>query len=150
MGPRTGTPMRLVSPAPVMVPPNGSRGPPQAPQIYPPQQTQQSLYSTQNGSGVGGGMYHRYIYIVIHILPCQHNTITLSSSFRTSKRTNAPASCGCVSNSLPFSLHRHSTLVLWMYIYNIDIGGGDGGGGRHTTQRGCVWERSVCACRTLD
>lgn len=55
--------MRLVSPAPVMVPPNGSRGPPQAPQIYPPQQTQQSLYSTQNGSGVGGGMYHRYIYI---------------------------------------------------------------------------------------
>ncbi|KAJ6636061.1 Maternal protein pumilio [Pseudolycoriella hygida] len=55
MGPRTGTPMRLVSPAPVMVPPGAQRTP-QAPQIYPPQpQTgQQNLYSTQNGSGIAG------------------------------------------------------------------------------------------------
>lgn len=58
MGPRTGTPMRLVSPAPVLVPPGAARaGPPQGPpQLYPPQpQTaQQNLYSTQNGSNVGG------------------------------------------------------------------------------------------------
>uniref|UniRef100_A0A182IWW5 Uncharacterized protein n=1 Tax=Anopheles atroparvus TaxID=41427 RepID=A0A182IWW5_ANOAO len=58
MGPRTGTPMRLVSPAPpVMVPP-GAGGPraPQAPPLYPPQpQTaQQNVYSAQNGSNVGG------------------------------------------------------------------------------------------------
>lgn len=58
MGPRTGTPMRLVSPAPVLVPPGAQRAP-QAPQIYPPQpQTaqppQQNLYSAQNGSSVGG------------------------------------------------------------------------------------------------
>uniref|UniRef100_U5EQG3 Putative pumilio n=1 Tax=Corethrella appendiculata TaxID=1370023 RepID=U5EQG3_9DIPT len=54
MGPRTGTPMRLVSPAPVLVPPGGPRA--QAPPtIYPPQpQTaQQNMYSTQNSS-VGG------------------------------------------------------------------------------------------------
>lgn len=56
MGPRTGTPMRLVSPAPVLVPPGAARAPPQAPQIYPPQpqQAQQNMYSTQNGSSVGG------------------------------------------------------------------------------------------------
>ncbi|XP_037036673.1 maternal protein pumilio isoform X3 [Bradysia coprophila] len=56
MGPRTGTPMRLVSPAPVMVPPGAQRTP-QAPQIYPPQPQsgQQNLYSTQNGSGIAGG-----------------------------------------------------------------------------------------------
>lgn len=55
MGPRTGTPMRLVSPAPVMVPPGAQRTP-QAPQIYPPQPQsgQQNLYSTQNGSGIAG------------------------------------------------------------------------------------------------
>ncbi|KAH8310045.1 hypothetical protein KR044_011151, partial [Drosophila immigrans] len=60
MGPRTGTPMRLVSPAPVLaVPPGAARAgppPPQGPQLYPPQpQTaQQNLYSQQNGSSVGG------------------------------------------------------------------------------------------------
>lgn len=55
MGPRNGTPMRLVSPAPVLVPPGAQRAP-QAPQIYPPQQQagQQTMYSTQNGSSVGG------------------------------------------------------------------------------------------------
>ncbi|XP_055695961.1 maternal protein pumilio isoform X3 [Lutzomyia longipalpis] len=54
MGPRTGTPMRLVSPAPVLVP-SGARAP-QAPPIYPPQPqaAQQNLYSAQNGSSVGG------------------------------------------------------------------------------------------------
>lgn len=50
--------MRLVSPAPVLVPPGATRaGPPQGPpQLYPPQpQTaQQNLYSTQNGSNIGG------------------------------------------------------------------------------------------------
>lgn len=54
MGPRAGTPMRLVSPAPVLVPP----GPQRAPQasIYPPQphSAQQNLYSQQNGTSVGG------------------------------------------------------------------------------------------------
>lgn len=60
MGPRTGTPMRLVSPAPVLaVPPGAARAgppPPQGPQMYQPQpQTaQQNLYSQQNGSSVGG------------------------------------------------------------------------------------------------
>ncbi|XP_064552758.1 maternal protein pumilio isoform X4 [Drosophila montana] len=60
MGPRTGTPMRLVSPAPVLaVPPGAARAgppPPQGPQLYQPQpQTaQQNLYSQQNGSSVGG------------------------------------------------------------------------------------------------
>lgn len=54
MGPRTGTPMRLVSPAPVLVPPGAQRAPQAS--IYPPQpQTaQQNLYSQQNGSSVGG------------------------------------------------------------------------------------------------
>ena len=54
MGPRTGTPMRLVSPAPpVLVPPGGPRQAP--PAIYPPQTAQQqNMYSTQNGSNVGG------------------------------------------------------------------------------------------------
>lgn len=61
MGPRNGTPMRLVSPAPVLVPPGAQRAP-QAPQIYPPQQQagQQTMYSTQNGSSVGG-MFHTFI-----------------------------------------------------------------------------------------
>ncbi|XP_050068154.1 maternal protein pumilio-like isoform X2 [Anopheles maculipalpis] len=58
MGPRTGTPMRLVSPAPPVLVPPGAAGPraPQAPPIYPPQpQTaQQNVYSAQNGSNVGG------------------------------------------------------------------------------------------------
>lgn len=58
MGPRTGTPMRLVSPAPVMVPPGAQRTP-QAQQIYPqqPQTGQQNLYSTQNGSGIAGKVF---------------------------------------------------------------------------------------------
>ncbi|XP_053697193.1 maternal protein pumilio isoform X1 [Sabethes cyaneus] len=57
MGPRTGTPMRLVSPAPpVLVPPGGPRAPQAPPTIYQPQpQTaQQSMYSAQNGSNIGG------------------------------------------------------------------------------------------------
>lgn len=55
MGPRAGTPMRLVSPAPVLVPP-GPRPPQAPPSIYPPQPqaTQQNMYSTQNNSNVGG------------------------------------------------------------------------------------------------
>uniref|UniRef100_A0A182Q1N1 PUM-HD domain-containing protein n=1 Tax=Anopheles farauti TaxID=69004 RepID=A0A182Q1N1_9DIPT len=58
MGPRTGTPMRLVSPAPPVLVPPGAAGPraPQAPPLYPPQpQTaQQNVYSAQNGTNVGG------------------------------------------------------------------------------------------------
>lgn len=54
MGPRTGTPMRLVSPAPVLVPPGAQRAPQAS--LYQPQQqsAQQNLYSQQNGSSVGG------------------------------------------------------------------------------------------------
>ncbi|XP_031626222.1 maternal protein pumilio-like isoform X2 [Contarinia nasturtii] len=54
MGPRTGTPMRLVSPAPVLVPPGAQARAPQS--MYPPQpqSAQQNLYSQQNGSSVGG------------------------------------------------------------------------------------------------
>lgn len=57
MGPRTGTPMRLVSPAPVLVPPGTQRAPQS---LYPPQpQTaQQNLYSQQNGSSVGGNFFY--------------------------------------------------------------------------------------------
>lgn len=66
MGPRTGTPMRLVSPAPVLVPPGGPRAP-QAPPLYPPQpqSAQQSLYSTQNGSSVGGNFYGYILTFII-------------------------------------------------------------------------------------
>lgn len=65
MGPRTGTPMRLVSPAPVMVPPGAAQRAPQA-SIYPPQQTaQQNLYSQQNGSSVGGNIYIHFSSLVI-------------------------------------------------------------------------------------
>lgn len=62
MGPRTGTPMRLVSPAPVLVPPGAQRAPQAS--IYPPQpQTaQQNLYSQQNGSSVGGNSFKNFKY----------------------------------------------------------------------------------------
>lgn len=55
MGHRTGTPMRLVSPAPVLVP--GAAPPrPQAPTIYQPAQgTPQTMYSQQNNSSNIGG-----------------------------------------------------------------------------------------------
>lgn len=54
MGHRTGTPMRLVSPAPVLVP--GTAAPPRPPQIYQPAQqgTPQAIYSQQNNNNVGG------------------------------------------------------------------------------------------------
>lgn len=56
MGHRTGTPMRLVSPAPVLVPGAGPR--PQAPPtIYQPPQPQgtpQAIYSQQNSNNIGG------------------------------------------------------------------------------------------------
>jgi hypothetical protein len=67
MGHRTGTPMRLVSPAPVLVPGAGPR--PQAPPtIYQPQQpqgTQQTIYSQQNNNNVGGK--RGFNYLVIHL-----------------------------------------------------------------------------------
>lgn len=64
MGPRTGTPMRLVSPAPVLVPPGAQRAPQTS--IYPPQpQTaQQNLYSQQNGSSVGGNSFKNFIFSI--------------------------------------------------------------------------------------
>lgn len=62
MGHRTGTPMRLVSPAPVLVPGAGPR--PQAPPtIYQPPQPQgtpQTIYSQQNSSNVGGKRLHLF------------------------------------------------------------------------------------------
>lgn len=56
MGHRTGTPMRLVSPAPVLVPGAGPRqqAPPTIYQPQQPQGTQQTIYSQQNNSNVGG------------------------------------------------------------------------------------------------
>lgn len=76
MGPRTGTPMRLVSPAPVMVPPGAQRTP-QAQQIYPqqPQTGQQNLYSTQNGSGIAGKVlfsqhFHLLFGYIFRLLLC--------------------------------------------------------------------------------
>lgn len=66
MGPRTGTPMRLVSPAPVLVPPGAQARAPQS--MYPPQQTaQQNLYSQQNGSSVGGNIYFHIVFYLIRI-----------------------------------------------------------------------------------
>jgi pumilio RNA-binding family len=57
MGPRTGTPMRLVSPAPVLMPQGATRAPQAPPTIYPPQTAQQNIYSQQNGSNVGGNIF---------------------------------------------------------------------------------------------
>lgn len=59
MGPRTGTPMRLVSPAPqVLVPPGAARAPQAPPAIYPPQQAQQNhMNQSQNGYNVSGGCH---------------------------------------------------------------------------------------------
>ena len=58
MSHRTGTPMRLVSPAPVAAPVlavPGTAAPPRPPQIYQPQQgTPQAIYSQQNNNNVGG------------------------------------------------------------------------------------------------
>lgn len=59
MNHRTGTPMRLVSPAPVLVPP-GPRPPQAPPTIYQPPQpqaTQQNIYSQQNNTSVGGKIF---------------------------------------------------------------------------------------------
>lgn len=67
MGPRTGTPMRLVSPAPVLVPPGAQARAPQS--MYPPQpqSAQQNLYSQQNGSSVGGNICIHIIFYLIHL-----------------------------------------------------------------------------------
>lgn len=68
MGHRTGTPMRLVSPAPVLVPGGGPR--PQAPPtIYQPPQpqgTQQTIYSQQNNNNVGGKR-HQLLSQLVHL-----------------------------------------------------------------------------------
>lgn len=60
MGHRTGTPMRLVSPAPVLVPGAGPRqqAPPTIYQPPQPQGTPQTIYSQQNNSNVGGKRLH--------------------------------------------------------------------------------------------
>jgi pumilio RNA-binding family len=65
MGHRTGTPMRLVSPAPVLVQQQGGGPPPrpQAPTIYQPAQgTPQTIYSQQNNSNNIGGKRFLSIY----------------------------------------------------------------------------------------
>lgn len=56
MGHRTGTPMRLVSPAPVNAPVLVPGAAPRPPQIYQPAQqgTPQTIYSQQNNNNVGG------------------------------------------------------------------------------------------------
>ncbi|XP_070493256.1 maternal protein pumilio-like isoform X2 [Chironomus tepperi] len=56
MGHRTGTPMRLVSPAPVAAPVLVPGAAPRPPQIYQPAQqgTPQTIYSQQNNNNVGG------------------------------------------------------------------------------------------------
>lgn len=76
MNARTGTPMRLVSPAPVMVPPGAQRAP-QAPQIYPPppQSAQPNMYTAQNGNSVGGkGSYIAHINQIECVL-CVENLL---------------------------------------------------------------------------
>ncbi|KAL1399118.1 hypothetical protein pipiens_008456, partial [Culex pipiens pipiens] len=97
MGPRTGTPMRLVSPAPpVLVPPGGPRAPQAPPTIYPPQpQTaQQSMYSAQNGSGVGvGGLALSTSSLTARRDSFDRNTSAFSPSLDyTSASTNAVVS----------------------------------------------------------
>lgn len=67
MGPRTGTPMRLVSPAPVLVPPGAQRGPQASMYATQPQAAQQNLYSQQNGSSVAGKR-QIYPYKYLHTL----------------------------------------------------------------------------------
>lgn len=90
MGPRTGTPMRLVSPAPPVLVPPGAAGPraPQAPPaIYPPQTAQQSMYSAaaaaQNGSNIGG--------------------LALSTSSLTARRDSFDRNTSAFSPSLDYS-----------------------------------------------
>lgn len=64
MGPRTGTPIRLVSPAPVLVQPGAPRAPQAPPQMYSqqPQTAQQNIYSQQNGSSVAGKKNFHFVY----------------------------------------------------------------------------------------
>lgn len=68
MGHRTGTPMRLVSPAPVapvLVPGTA----PRPPQIYQPAQqgTPQTIYSQQSNNNVGGKRLEAlYFYFTFH------------------------------------------------------------------------------------
>lgn len=70
MGPRTGTPMRLVSPAPqVLVPPGAARAPQAPPAIYPPQQAQQNhMNQSQNGYNVSGEFLGEYLFLLIKFL----------------------------------------------------------------------------------
>lgn len=65
MGHRTGTPMRLVSPAPVAAPVLVSgTAPPRPTQIYQPAQqgTPQTIYSQQNNSNAGGKILNNFCY----------------------------------------------------------------------------------------
>lgn len=69
MGHRTGTPMRLVSPASVLVP--GAAPPrPQAPTIYQPAQgTPQTMYPQQNNSNnIGGKRFNLLAHSLTHSL----------------------------------------------------------------------------------
>lgn len=68
MGHRTGTPMRLVSPAPVLVPGAGPRqqAPPTIFQPPQPQGTPQTIYSQQNNSNVGGKRLQLLFHALTH------------------------------------------------------------------------------------
>ncbi|XP_055382813.1 maternal protein pumilio [Condylostylus longicornis] len=109
MGPRTGTPMRLVSPAPVLVPPGATRAPPQAPQMYPPQpQTaQQNMYSTQNGSSVGGGglLAPQAFSSGLGTLgsPAQPSGLALNTSSLTGRRDSFDRNTSAFSPSIDYS-----------------------------------------------
>jgi len=107
MGPRTGTPMRLVSPAPVLVPPGAQRAPQAS--IYPPQpQTaQQNLYSQQNGSSVGGGglFAPQAFSSGLGTLgsPAQASGLALNTSSLTARRDSFDRNTSAFSPSLDYT-----------------------------------------------
>lgn len=65
---RNGTPMRLVSPAPVLVQPQGSRQTPAGASLY--SSTPQSLYSANVNTSVNGGtLGGKFLNICIYFIP---------------------------------------------------------------------------------
>ncbi|XP_055847919.1 maternal protein pumilio isoform X4 [Episyrphus balteatus] len=113
MGPRTTTPMRLVSPAPVLVPPGAARAgppPPQGPpQLYPPQPqaAQQNLYSQQNGSNVGGGgLFAPQAFsggLGTLGSPAQPTGLALNTSSLTTRRDSFDRNTSAFSPSMDYS-----------------------------------------------
>ncbi|XP_055310309.1 maternal protein pumilio-like isoform X2 [Sitodiplosis mosellana] len=105
MGPRTGTPMRLVSPAPVLVPPGAQARAPQS--MYPqPQTAQQNLYSQQNGSSVGGGLFAPQAFssgLGTLGSPAQPSGLALNTSSLTARRDSFDRNTSAFSPSLDFN-----------------------------------------------